>query len=285
MYEFFFSLDLPLNTCAVRRMPCCCKEPGSCNEQKNRGWDFTKSAQDQEKFQRPPNCQLTPTMKDMNNWLFISTHLQQSTNDEAKAQCNQVLQDSLKLHVREILTKIKPLQFGAISCNKKRELFLLVQWQGVPFQLTEEAFVEGGTVAMPVGTWVCAATWYCRIHHAPGWFERTSSADTNLYSLQLVATPNVTVETYNPQSGRQPPPMAKREYNQRTARGAVKYIPKNQLTIINRDIYRLEKLEPIPMNDEDADTDDDSDDDNLQSDDDLPKECGNEDEDEDKDED
>ena len=32
MYEYCFSPELPLNTCAVCRLPCFCKGPGGCNE-------------------------------------------------------------------------------------------------------------------------------------------------------------------------------------------------------------------------------------------------------------
>ena len=148
MYEYCFSPDLPLNTCAVCRLPCFCKGPGGCNEQKLRPWDFSKTAQDQERFQRPVNCKLFPMMKDMNDWIFIKTELVQTNNDVAISQCNKVLNESINLRVLEIKAAIKPLHFAAISCNDKRESFWLVQWRGEPFQLTQEEIVEGGTVLM-----------------------------------------------------------------------------------------------------------------------------------------
>ena len=79
--------------------------------------------------------------------------------------------------------------------------------------------------------------------------------------------------------GNVPPATARKEYNQATARGALKYIPMNQLALIKRDIFQLEKLELLPLNHEEVDTDEEtSDDENLSSDDDLPKEVGSEDE-------
>ena len=64
----------------------------------------------------------------------------------------------------------------------------------------------------------------------------------------------------------------------------MKYIPINQLTLIRRDIFRLEKLELLPLNHEVAEMEEgtsDEDDENMDSDDDVPKEVGSEDEDED----
>ena len=222
-------------------------------------------------------------MKDMNDWIFIKTELVQQNNDVAKSQCNKELNDSLNLRIEEIKAAIKPLHFGAISCNAEREFFWLVQWRGEPFKLTQQEFVEGGTVLMPVGTWVCEATWYSRINQAPGWYERSSNFETNLYRLQLVATPNITVESFNTATGNVPPATARKEYNEKTARGALKYIPKNELTIINRDIFRLDKLELLPLNDDMNGTEDDgtSEDENIESDDDVPKEVGSEDDDND----
>ena len=86
---------------------------------KLRLWDFTKTHQDQERFQRPANCKLFPMMKDMNDWIFIETELVQQHNDVAKSQCNKVLNKSINLHIQEIKAAMKPLHFGAISCNNK----------------------------------------------------------------------------------------------------------------------------------------------------------------------
>ena len=140
---------------------------------------------------------------------------------------------------------------------------------------------------MPIGTWVCEGTWYSRIHQAPGWYERSSNYETDLYRLQLVATPDVAVESFNTATGNVPPASARKEYNEKTARGALKCIPQNEITIIRRDIFRLEKLELIPLSDEADGTEDEgtSDDENLYSDDDVPKEVGSEDDDDDSDED
>ena len=145
---------------------------------------------------------------------------------------------------------------------------------------------------MPIGTWVCRGTWYSRIHQAPGWYERCSTFETHLYRLQLVATPHVSVESFNTTTGVVPPASSKKEYNQKTARGAMKYIPENELTIIHRDIFCLDKLELLPVNDEVDGTEEGSDDEgssndeeNQKSDDDVPKEVGSEDEEEDDDED
>ena len=133
---------------------------------------------------------------------------------------------------------------------------------------------------MPTGTWVCRGTWYSQINQAPGWYERSSNFETHLYRLQLVATPDVMVECFNTTTGKVPPAGAKKEYNRITARRAVKYIPNNQLALIRRDIFWLDKLEPLASNAEMAATDEDtSDDENLESDDDVPKEVGSEDED------
>ena len=143
-----------------------------------------------------------------------------------------------------------------------------MQWQGELFKLTQEELVEGGTVLMPIGTWVCKATWYSRVHHAPGWYERESSFETNLYRLQMVATPDVMVESFNSTTGNVPPPTVQKEYNQNTARGALKYIPNNQFTLIQQDIFRLEKLEPLPLNHEVEEMEEDTsndDDENMDS--------------------
>ena len=67
----------------------------------------------------------------------------------------------------------------------------------------------------------------------------------------------------------------------------MKYIPENELAIVQRDIFRLNKLELLPLNDEEDGTEDEgtSDDENIDSDDDVPKEVGSEDEADDSDED
>ena len=175
MYEYFFSPDLPLNQCAVRRIPCCCKGPGGCEEQMLSGWDFSKLAQDQKRFQRPTDCKLAPMMQDLNDWLFIQTDLLQGQSDNAKSQVNKVIQGSLDLHIRSMRAAVKSGNFGAVSSSDD-EGYWLVRWTGPPHQLTEDAFVEGGSVIMPIGTWVCEAEWYRRIPYAPGWYERHKCA-------------------------------------------------------------------------------------------------------------
>ena len=187
-------------------------------------------------------------MKDMNDWLFISTDLVQENRDHVKAQINKVLQDSLDLHVAETKNDIVSGNFGAVS-NSNKDLFWLVKWTGPPHQLIAASFVEGGTIAMPVGTWVCEAQWYQPIPYAPGWYEIDMTTNSrHLYRLQLVATPKVSVELFNARTKKEPPATAKHEYNRATANGySVKYIPGNEQNLIKRDIFRLEKLELLPF--------------------------------------
>ena len=59
----------------------------------------------------------------------------------------------------------------------------------------------------------------------------------------------------------------------------MKYIAKNQKTLIQQDIFWLEKLEPLALNHEESDMEEDtSDDEQMNSKDDVPKEVGSEDE-------
>ena len=62
-------------------------------------------------------------MKDMNDWIFIETELVQANKDVAKSKCNKLLNKSINLRIQEIKAVIKPLHFGAISCNDKQESF------------------------------------------------------------------------------------------------------------------------------------------------------------------
>ena len=95
------------------------------------------------------------------------------------------------------------------------------------------------------------------------------------------------IESFNTSTGKVPPATARKEYNEKTARGSLKCIPQNELTIVHRDIFRLHKLELLPLNDELDVTEDEgtSDDENIDSDDDVHKEVGSEDEEDDTDED
>jgi hypothetical protein len=245
---------------------------------------LSKSPQDQERFQRPPNCKLTPMMKDMNDWLFIRTDLVQAHSDSAKSQINMVLQHSLDLHVASMSTAVKSGNFGVISSNDD-EGYWLVKWTGPPHQLTMESFVEGGNVAMPIGTWVCEAEWYRRVPYAAQWYERyNNNGEKHLYRLQLVASPEVAVERFNQKTRMTPPATAKHEYNTAQAKANVKYIPSNEKTLIKRTLRRLEKLKLLPLNGELEDPSDEDNDEDLESDDDAPNDLEEE-EDNDKEED
>ena len=152
MYHFRYEPDFPLNTCAVRRLPCCCKGPGGCEEQLLRPWELGIPPQEQKRYQRAPNCKLTPMMKDMNDWLFVSTDLLQANSDTAKAQINNVLQESLDLHVSSMKAAVISGKFGTVS-NSKKERFWLVKWTGPPHQLTAPRYLTlldnaGGTGAV-----------------------------------------------------------------------------------------------------------------------------------------
>ena len=84
--------------------------------------------------------------------------------------------------------------------------------------------------------------------------------------------------------GKVPPASAKKEYNEKTARGALKYIAKNMITLIQRDISRLGKLELLAFNAEIQGTDEDtSEDEYMDSKDDVPKEVGSEEEEDNED--
>ena len=107
------------------------------------GWDFSKLAQDQKRFQRPTDCKLAPMVKDLNDWRFIQTDLVQGQSDNAISQVNKVIQGSLDLHIRSMRAAVKSGNFGAVSSSDD-EGYWLVRWTGPPHQLTEEAFVEGG---------------------------------------------------------------------------------------------------------------------------------------------
>ena len=66
----------------------------------------------------------------------------------------------------------------------------------------------------------------------------------------------------------------------------MKYIPPNQLTLIQQDIFRLGKQELLPLNHEVATTDEDTnDEENLDSKDNVPKEVRSEDGDDNDDKD
>ena len=86
--------------------------------------------------------------------------------------------------------------------------------------------------------------------------DRTTHS-RHLYRLQLVATPNVAVQAFNARTKKMPPANAKHNYDRAAADGySVKYIPDNQENLIQRDIFRLEKLELLPFNrDEEVDAD------------------------------
>ena len=116
--------------------------------------------------------------------------------------------------------------------------------------------VEGGDVAMPIGTWVCDTEWYKRIPYAPGWYERhkerNKPVETHLYRIQLVARTNVKVKGFNARTRMTLPPAAKGAYDRDTASDfSVKFIPENELNLIQRDVHRLGKLELLRLNGED----------------------------------
>ena len=109
---------------------------------------------------------------------------------------------------------------------------------------------------MPIGTWVCEAEWYKWIPYALGWYERhkerNKPIETHLYRIQLVAKPNVEVQGFNARMRKTPPATAKGAYNRATANEfSVKFIPENELNLIQRDVHCLEKLELLRLNGED----------------------------------
>ena len=90
MYHFQFHPDMPVDTCACRRIGCFCSD---CKEQSKKPWDYGKTAKEQERFKTAENCWLNPMMGDYNDWLFINVGLVLSKTDQAK-------NDKAKKHVR-----------------------------------------------------------------------------------------------------------------------------------------------------------------------------------------
>ena len=200
-------------------------------------------------------------MKDMNDWLFITTSLVQENSDKAKTQCNLVLEKSLDLHVETFHLEIKINKFGAISSGD-HEPFWLDQWQGPPHQLTVETMVEGSDIPMPVGTWVCHAVYFDRIPQTRQWYERMKTPNM-LFWLQHVSNPDVAVDAYNQQQGNIPPLVANGVYSRETAPTCIKHISENIINLTKCDTKRLAKLELRPLHGEQEDIDEDDDDNNI----------------------
>ena len=75
--------------------------------------------------------------------------------------------------------------------------------------------------------------------------------DTHLYCLQLVANPKGAMKSFSERTKKTPPSTAKHEYDRSLANGySVKYIPENRETLVKHNIFCLEKLELLPLNDE-----------------------------------
>ena len=108
---------MPLNTCAVRMIPCHCAGEGGCKDQLTSTWDLGKAAQEQIRFKAAPNCELKPLLGDLNAWKFIETDLVQGASDKAKKQVNELLQMKSDQYLHTSRDNIKLLHFGAISCG------------------------------------------------------------------------------------------------------------------------------------------------------------------------
>jgi hypothetical protein len=258
MFHFYYHPDMPVNTCAVRMIPCHCSVEGGCKDQIMKPWDLGKSAQDQERFKLAPNCVLTPLLDDLNEWRFITPELVEGSknSNKGKRQINKLFQLSLDAHVSKIEDDIKLQGFGAISSGDDRDPFWLVQWTSKPFELQEPTRVEGASRPMPQGTKVAKGFFYNRIHQAPGWFEKDrTQREPSLFWLQHVLDPAVMAERYHPKDNT-PPPAANKEYDRRNAQAFVRYVPKNMRNIIIRTRTRMSKFDPYQLDDDDNEGED-----------------------------
>ena len=102
-YHFQYHPDLPLNTCAVRRIPCYCQP---CKEQSEKPWDYSKTAKEQDRYKTVENCIIRPMMGDYNEWKFITLDLvlskDEAKNDKAMRQVNHTLQAQLEAHIGRV---------------------------------------------------------------------------------------------------------------------------------------------------------------------------------------
>ena len=101
-YQFQFHPDLPLNTCALRRIPCLCLP---CKAQMKTPWDYGKPAEEQARFKTPQNCIRAPLMDGLNEWKLINVDLVTDSN-KARKQVNKILQLMLDRHVERMYEAI-----------------------------------------------------------------------------------------------------------------------------------------------------------------------------------
>jgi len=189
-------------------------------------WDHSKEYHEQPKFKILPSCKLEASMKGLNKWVFVKPVLKKESN-LCKSQVNRILQMILDVNTDLERKKIKMDQYGAISAPDEPDGIWLVQWKGVPFQLTEDRTVEGsGDVLVTKGAWCCEGHFLHRISHAPGWYEyRFPQPTRHVFWLQQCLDGGVNLEAYNKDTNR-PPNGATGDYKLQSAPLLVKLVPK-----------------------------------------------------------
>jgi hypothetical protein len=244
MYHFYCHPDAP-GQAAVRRIPCCC-DP--CYQKIMIPWDSSKTFEEQEKFEIPPDCQFQPSMGELNKWVFVTFELA-TKSDKAKKQVNRVYQMVLDQYVERARKVIEIDKFGAIACgNDEVDGFWLVQWKSNPFQLAKDHPVEGSDgKPIPKDSWCCEGLYWYRVSHAPGWYEWQSGSKM-VFWLQHCLDGDVDMLTYSSES--RVPNGAKLQYDSKAAKRFVKIIPDETIDSIKRTKKRLDFFTPFELTNE-----------------------------------
>jgi hypothetical protein len=126
--------------------------------------------------------------------------------------------------------------------------YYLVRWKDDPYQLEEDAAVEG-CGDMPAGTWVCRGQYLNRMDRCTNWYEYVHTATKFLFRLQYVLLPKCRLKMYDPKDPElQPPTMAGlTNYQQNSAKLNLHRVPTSSQKLIRQEQNTRQKLDSVEV--------------------------------------
>jgi hypothetical protein len=202
MYHFRYHPQMEANQCAVRRIPCLCK---NCKTQLEFGskWDRKeKDAKKQRMFLKPEkgDCYFAPIMGALNDWCIITVDEKTEGGVDVEEE-NEIVQCALTRLSNHEATMIQKGKFGAINSDEgdAPDGFYMVTWTGTPYTLQEPAIVDCCDEGMmPAGTIVCEGIYWTRVPFAKGWYEPPPPLKPTkyLFWIQHVLKGHIQLEPY-----------------------------------------------------------------------------------------
>jgi hypothetical protein len=198
------------------------------------------------RFERAANCVLDPILSGQNRWRFITiAATKKSTEEEQEEELNGLYAEVLQQYEADAIDGIVFGGFGAMDTVVLRDApdgYYLIKWTCEPYLLTEPSTDVEGCDEMPAGTYICEGQYLTRLDRSPHWHYYDSSANFDIFRLQLIVAPNIELTKYHPQTNKHSL-AGLSAAAKRSAKSTVKSVPVAWQDLIAEEKVRRDKLD------------------------------------------